>query len=99
LAGITTTSRQKNKRDDLAEKIAQNRLLTFVYKFPPRSTIQNTKIVVSAKPSVGREDFFVSRSSIDVTFFRVCCSNTFAKKNTDNSKQLSPGYIHALFVV
>jgi hypothetical protein len=50
-----------NKRDDLAEKIGTKSIIDFRVQNPasPRSAIQkHTKIVVSEKPSVGREDFF-----------------------------------------
>lgn len=51
-----------NKRDDLAEKIVQNRLLTFVYKIPPAQgpPFKNTRKLLSARNlrSVGK--IFVS---------------------------------------
>jgi hypothetical protein len=74
-----------NKRDDLAEKNCTKSIIDFRVQNPasPRSAIQkHTKIVVSSKPSVGREDFcFVSRSSkLTSPSFAFGCSNTSAKK-------------------
>lgn len=89
-----------NKRDDLAEKIVQNRLLTFVYKIPPAQgpPFKNTRKLLSARNlrSVGEIFFRESIVKIDVTFFRVCCSKTSAKKY--RQQQTTFSWLHTRLV-
>jgi hypothetical protein len=89
-----------NKRDDLAEKIVQNRLLTFVYKIPPAQgpPFKNTRKLLSARNlrSVGKIFFRESIVKIDVTFFRVCCSKTSAKKY--RQQQTTFSWLHTRLV-